>query len=773
MSLRSAAKSGYNATAMYGYRGGAVDLAEMASAVEVLPPMSRYRRKTHLPWLGVQGVEVAAAVPPATEGASTSAVDVAETGAAPASGLAGAAVSDSRGDDEDEDHGLGALLTSREAAAYAAAAARAEAAREEEALPMPSPAPSDDADIPMSSPADDTAGDDVGAAEATARSGGESFVADVPAAAGNRAGAVGAESAAPSPPDAASKVKEEPPDALKDEVKEEPVDTTAAFLAEAAAFKRQHIFITSPPGVGKTTMVQRLLKQLRDDVGEVLDMSGFYTEELRKGPERTGFDLVKVGGTGRQEDGPHRDALARLGQDQPKVGKYTVDVASFERFGLPLLAPLKRGPALPENPCLYTARDGSIEVVELTREAMVPKLEDLDEDDPPPPVKVRQTKGPTFIEAEKWEGAKPGYFFTKGVEGLGYYLDRPFGSWMPDDGPKSSSEEENEEKEYCLIYIPSTGEQAWVDPSDVQVLEEGWKHPLDQAAEARKLRPRLIVCDEAGKMELLSLKFPHTLFESLNDEGHVFLGTFPQAAKGQRDHEVIDKIRKRQDVWQMRITRNNRDSVLPQVYAQLRESLGLGPPGTKQERLKTEWEADLEKKNKEQALKEEAARKAQRKHDKAKSKASAELDKVKVKNAKKKREDRKRRADIRSRYQALRQAAKNGPLEVEEEDEVQALAQEVELEDDSSSAGAIEDDGYAVVEDIDAVLDVESSKPKPAVVKPVSAGRVRRIIPKAKAVVVPNLSLLNGRRRPNATGPGAILLDEQEVLLDDAEDEVL
>merc|ERR1712232_153735 len=118
---------------------------------------------------------------------------------------------------------------------------------------------------------------------------------------------------------------------------------------------------------------------------------------------------------------------------------------------------------------------------------------------------------------------------------------------------------------------------------------------------------------------------PQALLESLNDEGHIFLGTLPQPAKGQRDHEVVDKIKRRQDAWVMRITRNNRDSALAQVYAQLRESLGLGPTGTKQEQRRTEWEREQEKQSKEDAIKEEADKKRQRKHDRAKLKASAEL----------------------------------------------------------------------------------------------------------------------------------------------------
>ena len=33
------------------------------------------------------------------------------------------------------------------------------------------------------------------------------------------------------------------------------------------------------------------------------------------------------------------------------------------------------------------------------------------------------TDAPRFIAAEKFEGSKPGYYFTKGKQGLGYYVD--------------------------------------------------------------------------------------------------------------------------------------------------------------------------------------------------------------------------------------------------------------------------------------------------------------------------------------------------------------
>uniref|UniRef100_A0A061SBF8 Nucleoside-triphosphatase THEP1 n=1 Tax=Tetraselmis sp. GSL018 TaxID=582737 RepID=A0A061SBF8_9CHLO len=94
-----------------------------------------------------------------------------------------------------------------------------------------------------------------------------------------------------------------------------------------------HIFITGQPGVGKTTLVRSVVERLRDAQAPQ-KLYGFYTEELRGPGGRTGFDVVTIEG----ERGP----LARIGnpkKGEPAVGKYAVDVASFERLALPQMKP--------------------------------------------------------------------------------------------------------------------------------------------------------------------------------------------------------------------------------------------------------------------------------------------------------------------------------------------------------------------------------------------------------------------------------------------------
>jgi nucleoside-triphosphatase len=85
--------------------------------------------------------------------------------------------------------------------------------------------------------------------------------------------------------------------------------------------KRAHILLlTGSPGVGKTTLVRRIIERL-----PAIRPRGFYTEELRERGERRGFRAVSFDDTERimahvDLQGPHR------------VGKYVVDVAAIDEI---------------------------------------------------------------------------------------------------------------------------------------------------------------------------------------------------------------------------------------------------------------------------------------------------------------------------------------------------------------------------------------------------------------------------------------------------------
>ncbi|XP_031593482.1 cancer-related nucleoside-triphosphatase [Oreochromis aureus] len=96
----------------------------------------------------------------------------------------------------------------------------------------------------------------------------------------------------------------------------------------------KHVFLTGPPGVGKTTLVQKACEAL---VSSGVGVEGFYTEEVREGGRRVGFDVVTLTGArghlSRIRDSRDSQPHARR---EYTVGQYVVDLPSFENLALPL-----------------------------------------------------------------------------------------------------------------------------------------------------------------------------------------------------------------------------------------------------------------------------------------------------------------------------------------------------------------------------------------------------------------------------------------------------
>lgn len=85
-------------------------------------------------------------------------------------------------------------------------------------------------------------------------------------------------------------------------------------------FVKKNIVITGLPGVGKTTLIKKLSGALRG-----FCPVGFYTEEVKKGGEREGFELISLEGK--------RGLLSHKRIESPyRVGRYGVDVKGFEDF---------------------------------------------------------------------------------------------------------------------------------------------------------------------------------------------------------------------------------------------------------------------------------------------------------------------------------------------------------------------------------------------------------------------------------------------------------
>ncbi len=80
------------------------------------------------------------------------------------------------------------------------------------------------------------------------------------------------------------------------------------------------ILITGAPGVGKTTLIRRLVVELGER-----RCAGFYTEEIRKDGVRKGFELISLDG--------RKAMLAHVDSNSPyRVGRYGVDVVRFDLF---------------------------------------------------------------------------------------------------------------------------------------------------------------------------------------------------------------------------------------------------------------------------------------------------------------------------------------------------------------------------------------------------------------------------------------------------------
>ena len=78
--------------------------------------------------------------------------------------------------------------------------------------------------------------------------------------------------------------------------------------------------LTGKPGVGKTTLVRKVVAQMSS-----VPMAGFFTAEIRSKGHRIGFELKGLNGPSRM--------LAHVAiQSKHRVGRYGVDTSGFELF---------------------------------------------------------------------------------------------------------------------------------------------------------------------------------------------------------------------------------------------------------------------------------------------------------------------------------------------------------------------------------------------------------------------------------------------------------
>ncbi|MDZ7688001.1 MAG: NTPase [Halobacteriales archaeon] len=83
---------------------------------------------------------------------------------------------------------------------------------------------------------------------------------------------------------------------------------------------RENVLLTGSPGVGKTTVVEKVVERARDR-GKMV--RGVFSPEIRDDGERVGFRITDV-------STKNSEVMAHVGYDGPAVGKYGVDVSAVE-----------------------------------------------------------------------------------------------------------------------------------------------------------------------------------------------------------------------------------------------------------------------------------------------------------------------------------------------------------------------------------------------------------------------------------------------------------
>ncbi|NXX31178.1 NTPCR triphosphatase, partial [Nicator chloris] len=99
-------------------------------------------------------------------------------------------------------------------------------------------------------------------------------------------------------------------------------------------------FLSLLLGVGKTTLIQKVTQALKSS-GVPID--GFYTQEVREGGRRTGFDVVTLSGNRGPLSRVSPSSDSSASRREYRVGQYVVDLVSFEQLVLPMLRNVNHG----------------------------------------------------------------------------------------------------------------------------------------------------------------------------------------------------------------------------------------------------------------------------------------------------------------------------------------------------------------------------------------------------------------------------------------------
>ncbi len=90
----------------------------------------------------------------------------------------------------------------------------------------------------------------------------------------------------------------------------------------------KNILLTGPPRCGKSTVIEKLVKQISRPV------TGFFTREIREKGRRVGFSIITLDGS--------EGVLAHEGSSTPlRVGKYGVNIEELDQIAVPSMIPAR------------------------------------------------------------------------------------------------------------------------------------------------------------------------------------------------------------------------------------------------------------------------------------------------------------------------------------------------------------------------------------------------------------------------------------------------
>jgi len=92
----------------------------------------------------------------------------------------------------------------------------------------------------------------------------------------------------------------------------------------------KNIFVTGPPGCGKSTVIEKLLARIEKPA------TGFFTREIREKSRRTGFSITTLDG----KKGILSHENIKMGS---KVGKYGVNLHDIDEIAVPSMMPAMAG----------------------------------------------------------------------------------------------------------------------------------------------------------------------------------------------------------------------------------------------------------------------------------------------------------------------------------------------------------------------------------------------------------------------------------------------